>query len=118
LLVVIPEQETLQKLSFLESTLPNAYYFDIQNLWQSGLHKASIMLKPYLFTRYEVQASLSIQLNEKALEAWTPNHIDRFRTASYSYVSINSVVREPLFQENDFLDGLLFSSGHFYIIYT
>jgi hypothetical protein len=48
-------------------------------------------LKLYLFTGYEVQASLkffkeldsSLRWNDDASEAWTPNPIDRFRTASF-----------------------------------
>jgi hypothetical protein len=49
-----------------------------------------ISLKLYIFTGYEVQASLrlfkeldsSLRWNDDASEAWTPNPIDRFRTAS------------------------------------
>jgi hypothetical protein len=51
----------------LESTLPNANLIDIKNSGQSGFNEASISLISNIFTGYEVQASLSCDLDGKGV---------------------------------------------------
>jgi hypothetical protein len=64
-----------------------------------------ISLKLYIFTGYEVQASKrlfkeldsSLRWNDDASEAWTPNPIDRFRTASIASCETNTTPGKPAF---------------------